>query len=93
MAAMILDINTATIEDFKSLAGVGRTRAEAIVETRQVFHHFFAANSLNTSNFQHIYRPYLYYNYILPKFIIICFALNLISDINYSHFLYRPNIA
>jgi len=36
MASKRIDVNTATVEDFERLVGVGRARAEAIVEARKV---------------------------------------------------------
>ena len=36
MASKRIDVNAATVEDFERLVGVGRAKAEAIVEARKV---------------------------------------------------------
>lgn len=36
----LVDINVATVEELSTLVGVGRSRAEAIVETRNVSQQF-----------------------------------------------------
>ena len=39
MATNHIDINTATVEDFEKLFGVGRSKAEAVVRHRKVITH------------------------------------------------------
>lgn len=38
MGEQVVDINVATVEDLETLVGVGRAKAEAIVNTRTVSH-------------------------------------------------------
>ena len=47
MSSRKIDINIASKEELSKLSGIGKSKAEAIIETRQVIH--FSLQSRNTA--------------------------------------------